>query len=247
MKAVVFDIRVNSLYSIRIPYTWQSALTYPLPPPSSIIGILANALQRCENNRHPLEWLDEVEENTLWAGAKLLSPCVIKSYMTSAITKWEVNLGGKATNALGRQFAYSRSLRIVAIVKNHSFAENVKTALEIAPLTCGDSESPVSLENKVDIKNVTSVDLSEIRTQFPVPFSKEIVIREGSGSIYLLHERCKRESKSFPLRTYLLPLREEKGILYPSFITLEKPEDAVVFEVKGLGNICYFKGSREQR
>ncbi|MGQ9510246.1 MAG: CRISPR-associated protein Cas5, partial [Thermodesulfobacteriota bacterium] len=53
MKALVFDIRVNSLYSIRIPFTWQSALTYPVLPPSAVIGMLANALQRYKNDKHP--------------------------------------------------------------------------------------------------------------------------------------------------------------------------------------------------
>lgn len=240
MKAIVFDIRVNSLYSIRIPYTWQSALAYPLPPASSIIGMLANALQRYGNNKHPLKWLDEVEANIAWAGAKLLHPCVLKSYTTSAITKWKVGLGGKATNALGRQFAYSRSLRIVAIVENHSFAERAKVALKTAPLTCGDSESPISLENGAGIKNVRSADLSEVRTEFPVLFSKEMVIREGTGSIYLLHERCKKRGKTFPLRTYLLPLREEERILYPSYVVLDKPKDAVIFGVEDLGYICHF-------
>lgn len=244
MKAIAFDIRANSLYSIRIPYTWQSALTYPLPPPSSIIGMLANALQRCENNKHPLEWLDEVEENTIWAGTKLLSPCVIKSYTTSAITKWEVGRGGKATNALGRQFAYSRSLRIVAIVKNHLFAESLKASLETAPLTCGDSESPISLENKADIKNVAIVDLPEIRTEFLVPFNKEIQIQEGSGSIYLLHERCKKHGNNFPLRTYLLPLREVGKVYHPSYVVLKTPKDAVVFDIEDIGYVCHFPERR---
>jgi len=118
MKALVFDIRVNSLYSIRIPFTWQSALTYPVLPPSAVIGMLANALQRQKNNKHPLEYLDLIENDLLWAGSRLLTPCVIKSYITSAIVKWEDTLGGKFTNALGRQYAYSKKLQIAAIFKN---------------------------------------------------------------------------------------------------------------------------------
>ena len=110
MKALVFVIRLNSLYSIRVPFTWQSALTYPILPPSSVIGMLANALQRCRNDKHPLEYLDFIENEVLWAGSRLLTPCIIKSYITSAIVKWEDNLGGKFTNALGRQFAYSKKL-----------------------------------------------------------------------------------------------------------------------------------------
>ncbi|MFN3740593.1 MAG: CRISPR-associated protein Cas5, partial [Thermodesulfovibrionales bacterium] len=113
----MFNIRVNSLYSIRIPFTWQSALTYPVLPPSAVIGMLANALQRYKNDKHPLEYLDMIENEILWAGSRLFTPCVIKSYTTSAIVKWEDTLGGKFTNAMGRQYAYSKNLQIAAIFK----------------------------------------------------------------------------------------------------------------------------------
>ena len=90
MKAIALTIRLDSLYSVRIPYTWQSALAYPILPPSAIIGMLANALQRYRNSQSPLYYLDEVEENVIWSGARLLSPAVVKSYTTSVITKWDV-------------------------------------------------------------------------------------------------------------------------------------------------------------
>jgi len=70
--------------------------------------MLANALQRNKNNKYPLEYLDLIENDLLWAGSRLLTPCVIKSYTTSAIVKWGGTLGGKFTNALGRQYAYSK-------------------------------------------------------------------------------------------------------------------------------------------
>jgi len=57
MKVIICKLRLNSLYSIRVPYTWQSALSYPILPPSAIIGIFANALQRYKNDRFPLEYL----------------------------------------------------------------------------------------------------------------------------------------------------------------------------------------------
>lgn len=239
MKAVVIDLRMNSLYSIRIPYTWQSALSYPLPPPSSVIGMIANALQRYENNKHPLKWLEEAEENIIWAGAKLLSPCVIRSYITSAITKWEIVQGGKATNALGRQFAYSRKMRIVAIVKDRIFAESVKASVGSVPLTCGDSESSVSLEDEAAIKDVDVVNLSAIRTEFPVPFYKGLEIKDGAGSIYLFHERCMKKDNKFILKTYLLPIREVDGVYYPGSIMLETPKNAIVYDIKDVGYICH--------
>ena len=82
------------------------------------IGMLANAFQRYENARPPLEYLNEVEENVVWAGARLLekSPAVVKNYTTSAITKWEVELGGKSTNALGRQYVFTKNVEVVAVI-----------------------------------------------------------------------------------------------------------------------------------
>ena len=66
MNALSFKIRLNSLYSVTIPYTWQSALIYPILPPSAVIGLLANALQRWKNDKRPMEYLDEVEKNVGW-------------------------------------------------------------------------------------------------------------------------------------------------------------------------------------
>jgi CRISPR-associated Cas5-like protein len=187
MKALVFDIRVNSLYSIRIPFTWQSALTYPVLPPSAVIGMLANALQRNKNNKHPLEYLDLIENDLLWAGSRLLTPCVIKSYTTSAIVKWEDTLGGKFTNALGRQYAYSKKLQIAAIFKNDTLLNDIAEALKTSPLTCGDSESPISLDSEVSIKDVAEdIKDESIQTEYPVPFTKDTKIEEGNGQVYLM-------------------------------------------------------------
>lgn len=235
MKALVFDIRLNSLYSIRIPFTWQSALTYPILPPSAVIGMLANGLQRYKNDKHPLEYLNLIEDEIIWAGSKLLSPCVIKSYTTSAIVKWEDILGGKFTNALGRQFAYSKKLQIAAIFKSDILLNDIGEALKTSPLTCGDSESPVSLDSEILIKDVTDGIKEEvIQTEFPVPFTKETDIKEGNGIFYLMHERCRKYKNKFPLLGYMIPLREEKNLLKPSSLTV-KVSNEKVFKIDGIG------------
>jgi len=237
VKALVFDIRVNSLYSIRIPFTWQSALTYPVLPSSAVIGMLANALQRQKNNKHPLEYLDLIENDLLWAGSRLLKPCVIKSYTTSAITIFGGPLGKKFTNALGRQYAYSKKLQIAAIFKHDMLLNDIAEALKTSPLTCGDSESPVSLDSEVMIRDVTE-DIKEetVQTEFPVPFTKETNIVDGNGVVYLMHERCKKSSNNFPLVSYMVPVREEQRILRPSALTIRVSKEKV-FEIKGISNI----------
>jgi len=237
MKALVFNVITNSLFSIRIPFTWQSALTYPILPPSAIIGMCANALQRYKNSAHPLVCLDLLEDEVAWAGSKCLTPCVTKSYITSAMVKWEDNLGGKFTNALGREYAYSRSLQVVVIFNGGNIVGEVGKALKVTPLTCGDTESPISLLDDVHIKDVFRASaLNRVRTEYPVPFTKDTDIVDGNGKTYLMHERCKKRDSNHPVRTYMIPLREERKILVPSFLTVhitnEKP-----FEVEGTGYI----------
>ncbi len=237
MKALLFDIRLNSLYSIRIPFTWQSALTYPVLPPSAVIGMLANALQRYKNDKHPLGYLDLIENNLLWAGSRLLSPCVIKSYTTSAIVKWEDTLGGKFTNALGRQFAYSKKLQISAIFKDERDISDIAQALKASPLTCGDSESPISLDGEVLIKDVSIVQEETVQTEYPVPFTKDTDIKEGNGQVYLMHERCKKGSNNFPLVSYIVPITWEKqGILLPSWLKIKVTNERV-FMIQGVGYV----------
>ncbi len=247
MKAIIFDIRVNSLYSIRIPFTWQSALTYPVLPPSAVIGMLVNAVQRYKNDKHPLEYLDLIENDLLCAGSRLLTPCIIKSYTTSAIVKWQDKLGGKFTNALGRQYAYSKKLQIYAIFKSDTLINTVAEALNTSPLTCGDSESPISLDGEVMIKDVIDDIRGEtIQTEYPVPFTKDTIIEDGNGQVYLMHERCKKSRNNFPLVSYMVPVREEKKILNPSYLKIRISNEKV-FEIEGIGYVLVKSLAEEEK
>jgi len=241
MKALVFNLRLNSLYSIRIPFTWQSALTYPILPPSAVIGLIANALQRYKNDKHPYEYLEKVEGEIIWAGSRLLTPCVIKSYVISAITRWEGTIGDKFTNALGRQFAYSRNLQIAVIFKNSDLIINeIIKALKTSPLTCGDSESPATIESSPEIREVKEIISNDVvETLFPVPFVKGIEIINGGGQLYLMHERCLKRNDSYPLKSYVVPIKEVRGILQPTILRI-KGESLRIYEIEGFQSIINF-------
>jgi len=239
MKGLIFEIRLNSLYSIRIPFTWQSALSYPLLPSSAVIGLLANAIQRSKNDKRPIEYLEKLEDEILWAGSRLKKPCVVKSYTTSAITKWEDSVGGKFTNALTRQFCYSKNLEIAIIFKDNESIpfEDYKEALKTSPLTCGDSESPLSLDSDPEIVEVEEEDANtykEIVTPFPVPFLKEAEIVEGKGHLYLMHERCLKKEDNLPLVSYLFPIEEKGGILSPTTLKI-KSDKLKIYKIKERG------------
>ena len=246
MKALIFDLRLNSLYSIRVPFTWQSALTYPILPPSAVIGMVANALQRYKNDKHPLEYLDYLENQIVWAGSRLQGPCVIKSYVTSAITKWEYNLGGKFTNALGRQFAYTRNLQAVLIFQQ-SIPDKLCDSIMATPLTAGDSESSISLENAPYIKEVEEIKIECEKTEitlFPIPFNTKIL--EGGGRVYLMHKRCLKKGKEFPLFSYICPMREDNGSLNPSPIKVLLKSGDTILKIEGLeGGIIIASGYKD--
>lgn len=240
MKALVFNIRLNSLYSIRVPFTWQSSLTYPILPPSAIIGLIANAVQRYKNDKHPIEYLKIVENSILWTGSRLISPCVIKSYITSAIVKWEDEIGGKFTNALGRQFAYARELEIVAIFKEENLyngiqIKDVVESLKGTPLTCGDSESLCFLDG-ILIKNVEEISEREIDTNYPVPFTKETQILSGKGQIFLMHERCMKVEGNLPLIAYIVPIEKKQKVTYPTTLKIRISTEKV-FKIHDVGFI----------
>ena len=242
MKAVSLVIRLNSLYSIRIPYTWQSALTYPIPPPSAIIGMLANALQRYQKDDSPLKYLDKMEDEIIWAGARLLSAAVIKSYTTSAITNWKIKMGGKSTNALGRQYGFTRNIEILAVLKDDNFKDELENALLTSPITCGDSESIATVEEiKTDLKckEVVVDSEEEIETLYPFPydFNKIKLVGNDSGLIYMIHERCRKEGKSFPLTSYLFPIKKEGRVFSPSKVYIRNRVPIKIIEIEDKGKI----------
>ncbi|MCM8825191.1 MAG: CRISPR-associated protein Cas5 [Candidatus Omnitrophica bacterium] len=249
MQTLVFDIRLNSLYSIRIPFTWQSALTYPFLPPSAVIGLIANALQRYKNNKPPSSCLEQVENDVLWAGSRLLRPCVIKSYNTSAIIKWEDVVGGKFTNVLCRQFAFTIKIQIATVFKENSNISEISQALQTTPLTAGDSESCISVESEPLILDTTKREIQaneEVETFFPLPFDTELYqIKGEGGKIFLVHPRCRklasknksRKNKAFKLHMYLFPLKEKQGIISPCSVVLKIKKPTEVYFAQNLALI----------
>lgn len=238
MKAIVANFRLNSLYSITMPFTWQSALTYPILPPSAVIGMLANALQRYRDDKHPLEYLNQLENDIVWAGSRLLAPCIVRSYTTSAITKWQDSVGGKFTNVLGRQFAFARQLQVAAVFHKEQYLVELCRALMTTPLTCGDSESVAAVEEKPKIQDVQLVEgMDVVTTEFPVPYSIDTRIQSGHGQVLLMHTRCRKVDKKIPLDSYLVPVKEARRILTPSQVTIILTKEEKALRIEGVGYV----------
>lgn len=238
MKALVFSLRLDSLYSLRIPFTWMSALTYPILTPSAIKGLLANALQRYKNDRHPLRYLGLLEDDIIWTGARLKSPCIIKSYITSAVGKWDVKWGSKTTNALGRQFVFAKDMQVVVVLENEEILGDLKRGLKVSPLTCGDSESAATVTDIYVIEEVRKINKDIVPTYFPVYLTENVSLVKGSGRIYPMHDNCLKSSNDFPLKDYIVPITEDRSILKPTQIKIKIKNDNIdVFYIEGFGAV----------
>lgn len=240
MKAVVATLRLNSLYSVRVPFTWQSSQTYPVLPPSSVIGLLANALQRYKNDKDPKYYLDLIEDKVVWAGSRLLNPSIVRSYMTSAIVKWGSEIPFKFTNVLGRQFAFVKQVEVTLVSDDDSITEELKSALLRVPLFFGDSESAVTVE-RVNVEEAKFSYEVEIKTDYPVPFKESLRILSGSGKLMLLHERCGREGVPLPLYAYLVPVEEKRKAYNPTSLRVLVREDRII-NIRGVGAVVKREG-----
>lgn len=241
MKAVVATLRLNSLYSVRVPFTWQSSQTYPVLPPSSVIGLLANALQRYKNDRDPTYYLGLIDDNVVWAGSRLLSPATVRSYMTSAIVKWgPLDFPYKFTNALGREFAFAQKFEIASVFENSLLAEELLTALRHTPLYLGDSESAATVE-EVRIEEADYSSQSEAETFYPVPLKESNRLISGSGKVVLMHERCGRGGVPLPLHAYLVPVEERRKVYRPTSLRVLVDEDRII-NIGGVGAVIKREG-----
>lgn len=214
LKAV---IQPASLYSMRLPYTHQSALTYPLPPPSTILGMLAAALQRAED-RPPLECLAEIEAGIECCAALADegAPIVARSCVVSLITKLQAGGKGKVTDALPRQFAHAHQVTVVAYMQEHALVKRLECALRTAPITLGGSES-VAAVTQVEVVEVPVADLAageHFTTRAYVP--RDLVDTSkllAHHSLFWVHERCLGAED---LTAYLYPVTLEGHLYRPT-------------------------------
>ncbi|HXH13099.1 MAG TPA: type I-A CRISPR-associated protein Cas5a [Alphaproteobacteria bacterium] len=234
MKALVCHLLPGSLYSIKVPFTHQSGLVYPLPPPSTLKGLLANALQRCEDIG-PLEALAEVEREVRCLGAYPLSPIVLKMHIVSSVNAFERSAGGKATDALSRQFAFTHRLGVAVIGDAEPFLDRLATALSYSPVHLGDTESPVTcVDIAIEELSVRPGSMGEtIRTQLyvPVPWIEGYA---AEHEIYWVHTECWRAQALHP---YLFPLTHSGDLLRPATIEGWLAQPAEIAEGATCGSV----------
>jgi hypothetical protein len=140
---------------------------------------------------------------------------------------------------LGRQYAFTENIEIVVVVEEDDFIQELVNALQNAPITCGDSESIATIENIKPFLKTHELDSEiELETKFPIPFDfQKIEIVNGFGQLYLIHERCQKKDKNFPLVNYLFPLREKNSILYPTELTIKIKQPVSILGIENMGKV----------
>ncbi len=231
---LTFHLHCSSLFSIRVPYTWQSALSYPLPPPSTALGLLANAHQRYENLEPPAT-MDQVEKEIGGVWARPLTPIVLKSHIVSTITAFgnidEKGKPKKPTDALPRQFGFTHQVEIACISENLNLLQKLQQALISSPVYLGDSESLALVCEKPEILEVNPVPERQVRTSFYLPL-QSLSSNGGKGTVFWVHQKV-LEDKS--LVEYIFPLeyKPDEGVYQPTTIVGTAHDDAVVTPYKG--------------
>lgn len=215
MIAVEFRLKISSMYSIRVPYSYQCARTYPLPAPSTIKGLCANALWRKEykkeNSESPVTILETIHKNSLGATSRAEQNIAVSSCTVSIVDLSKKD--GKKTNALLRQFAFTPYIDCMIAFKDGSedFAERIKDAIKAAPVYLGDSESLVSVlpesVNSVNrISPVNKDDKVEINTIVKFDYIENNSINEKGVVLYMQDDPCLSDAI---LDRYIAPLKQQ--------------------------------------
>lgn len=229
MTAVEFSLKVSSMYSIRVPYSYQCARTYPLPAPSTIKGLCANALWR-RYGGDPVEHLKNIHHRAIGATARSDYPIAVSACTVRMIPK----------NALIRQFAFTPSIACMIVFEKDSgeLPDKVAEALRAAPVYLGDSESlvtcsPPHLSSDVEKVRIGAAVETNTLSSFNLINQKSIETTPDSRGIVLYMQEDPICDKAV-LERYLAPLSQEGDTYYPL--------DKFSFEVS---NTCFLiRGQR---
>jgi len=221
MRVLRFTLLPSSLYSMRVPFTWQAAMSYPMPPPSVIAGMLANALWESGKFPKPLEALGEVKEKVkgVWCGtiSQETKPVISAFFGTVKTLFWDQSLTG---NILPRQFLFApEGFRVFVASEDGDFLDKVKEALEHAPVYLGDSEGLVNVMNPevVDARKEQANGSVSILVYFPDDLACENGIDGEGGTLYWVNERAIMPGdKKDKMVSYLFPVIQRGKTFRPS-------------------------------
>ena len=225
MIAVEFRLKVSSMYSIRVPYSYQCARTYPLPAPSTIKGLCANALWRKEGG-DPVALMKAIHEASLGATSRSEHSIAVSSCTVRVVP----------VNALLKQFAFTPCIDCMIVFKDGSedLGSRTADALRVSPVYLGDSESLVSVlqESICHVLRVDEVDEGKevtVNSLFRFDCMKDKQLNGKGVVLYMQDDPC---ADYAVLERHVAPLKQEGDNYEPldpiSFVCAKKG-----FVVKG--------------
>jgi len=205
MIAIEFRLKISSAYSIRVPYSYQCARTYPLPAPSTIKGLCANALWKIEGG-NPVDILGRIHKASLGAASRSEYAIAISSCTVRIIPM----------NALLRQFAFTPYIDCLIAFKddNKSLIAKIAEALKNSPVYLGDSESLVCvipdsincITSQEQVKRVRMGDRAEVNSLYKFDFTESNSVTEKGVVLYMQDDPCSPEAV---LGRYIAPLKQQ--------------------------------------
>lgn len=228
MFAIEFQLKLSSMYSIRVPYSYQCARTYPLPAPSTMKGLCANALWEKEGG-NPEKKLKEIHDASIGATSRaeksiIVSTCTINNLILDTMQK------KFKTNALLRQFAFTPYVDCLIVLKEgrESLRDRIVEALKVSPVYLGDSESLVSVMPET-VQSVPNIEEFNEGTEITInslvkfDFIKDRKVTSKGVVLYMQDDPCADDAI---LERYIAPLMQEGDIYKPlesfSFISAKK-------------------------
>lgn len=249
MLALEFSLKLSSMFSIRIPYSYQCARTYPLPAPSTLKGLCANALWLAGDKdlkKPPHEIIQETAKSIVSATATTTKRVAVTSCTVSQITD-PGKKEGKCTNALLRQFAHTPEISciLVFLKGQEQFAASIAEALKYAPIYLGDSESLATVLQASIVGPITDCGIAKTRgekvtginTSFLWQLAKSgtVVACNDGGNGTVLYMQDDPISPEAELRRYLAPLQQVGDDYLPiEGFSFELAEDCYLVEGKSL-------------
>jgi len=231
MIALEFRLKLSSAYSIRVPYSYQCARTYPLPAPSTIKGLCANALWRLHGGE-PVQILNDINKNSMIATSRTEYPVVITSCTVRVIPM----------DALLRQFAFTPYIDCMIVFKDvaKDLVKQIEESLKFSPVYIGDSESlaciiPESVNSEVKFNSVSKDKDVEVNALVKFNVVQNNTLSEKGVVLYMQDDPCSPEAT---LHRYIAPLRQ-KGDSYEPLVSLSfaTSKDCIIVEgnlIKGL-------------
>lgn len=249
MKAVVAIVRAP-LFSVRRPLSYQAAVAFPLPQPSTLVGALAFSLGVKEGlgsgygDSYAESCTKAVLERLIRVAIKPLAPIsrsvVMLLRMRTLETKSEeveqkVREGRRISDAMVREYFYGR-LGMIYLFEDDESASRALEALYLVE-RLGDTESCVCVTEVLEGRLEVVGQRGLIDTSTPKNWIKRIY-----RGRYSLAQMCPEQLAAKVKRSmtdlreatieYVLPLYEEReNLLFPTFYEAEVEEGFSIWKV----------------